>query len=74
MTIRPYAEGWYVDADARRRGVGAALLRAGAAWARARGRRELGSDALLENVDAHRAHAALGCEEVGRVVQFRRAL
>src|SRR5688572_18200664 len=35
-----YLEGWYVDPDVRRAGVGAALVRAVEAWARRCGYRE----------------------------------
>jgi aminoglycoside 6'-N-acetyltransferase I len=69
-----YLEGWYVDADLRRTGVGGALVRAAEAWARARGYTEFASDALLENVTSHRAHRALGFSEVERVVLFRKPL
>lgn len=69
-----YLEGWWVDEDARRQGVGAALIAAGEAWARERGYREMASDALLDNDLSHRAHAALGFEEVDRVVQYRKVL
>ena len=68
----PYVEGWYTDPDVRGRGVGAALVAAAERWAAARGYREMASDALLENVDSHRAHAALGFEEVERAVHFRK--
>jgi hypothetical protein len=40
-----YLEGWYVDRDVRRHGIGAALVHAAEAWARERGYRELASDA-----------------------------
>jgi aminoglycoside 6'-N-acetyltransferase I len=69
-----YLEGWWVDADVRRQGVGAALVAAGIAWARARGYRELASDALLDNVTSHRAHEALGFAEVERAVKYRMPL
>lgn len=85
LAERPYAdgcdtspvaflEGWYVDEDVRRTGVGAALVAAGQAWARERGHRELASDALVDNVVSHRAHAALGFEEVERAVRYRMTL
>src|SRR5262245_44245104 len=45
----PYVEGWYVRDDARRRGVGSALMRAAEAWCRDRGYAELGSDARADN-------------------------
>jgi aminoglycoside 6'-N-acetyltransferase I len=69
-----YLEGWYVDPDVRRTGVGAALIRAAEAWAAARGYAEVASDALLDNVDSQRAHAALGFAEVERSVKYRKAL
>jgi aminoglycoside 6'-N-acetyltransferase I len=61
-----YLEGWYVDADVRRRGVGAALVRAAEEWARARGFREFASDTQLANTGSHLAHEALGFTEVER--------
>lgn len=69
-----YLEGWWVDPDARRRGVGAALVRAAEAWARERGHRELASDTTLDNVGSQRAHLALGFVEVERGVHYHRAL
>ena len=69
-----YLEGWYVDADVRRTGVGAALIRAAEAWARAQGHAELASDALLENTVSQQAHEALGFAEVERAVRYRKAL
>jgi aminoglycoside 6'-N-acetyltransferase I len=69
-----YVEAWYVDPDMRRRGVGRALLAAAEDWARASGYREIGSDALLDNVVSHRAHGASGYEEVVRIVVFRKEL
>ena len=69
-----YLEGWYVDPDVRRAGIGAALVRAGEGWARQHGYRELASDALLENAVSQRAHRALGFTEVERVVRYRKSL
>jgi len=69
-----YLEGWFVDADCRGRGVGAALLRAAEAWARDRGYTELASDAELGNVDGQRAHRAVGFQEVGRAVLYLKSL
>ena len=43
-------------------------------WGRSRGCRELGSDTALQNAASAAAHRALGFEEVGRLVAFRRAL
>lgn len=69
-----YIEGWWVDADARRRGVGRALIDAAERWARSKGYTEMGSDALLDNSLSHAAHQALGYEEIERLVMFRKSL
>jgi aminoglycoside 6'-N-acetyltransferase I len=69
-----YLEGWYVDRDARRQGIGAALVRAAEVWARERGYREFASDALLNAIDSQRAHEALGFIEVERAVRYRKRL
>lgn len=69
-----YLEAWYVDPDVRRQGVGAALVAAVEEWARARGYRELASDALLENVISQHAHERAGFTEVERAVKYRKSL
>lgn len=69
-----FLEGWFVDEDVRRQGVGMSLVREAEAWALARGLSEFASDALLENDVSHRAHLALGFEEVERAVRYRKAL
>jgi len=69
-----FLEGWWVDDDVRRTGVGRALIEAVEEWARGRGFTELGSDALLDNTLSHTAHRALGFEERERVVYFRKRL
>jgi aminoglycoside 6'-N-acetyltransferase I len=69
-----YLEGWWVDPQFRRRGVGAALIAAAETWAKAQGHSELASDALLDNVVSQAAHVRLGFIEVERVVLFRKAL
>jgi aminoglycoside 6'-N-acetyltransferase I len=40
-----YVEGWFVDPDSRRQGIGRALVRAAEDWARAKGCSQMGSDA-----------------------------
>ncbi len=69
-----FVEGIYVIPAARRKGVAAALIDAVEHWARSRGCTELASDALLENQSSHSFHRAVGFEETGRVVYFRKAL
>jgi aminoglycoside 6'-N-acetyltransferase I len=69
-----YIEGWYVDEDVRRRGVGRALVQAAEAWARSRGCRQMASDAELWNDVSHQAHGALGYHEAARLVLFKKDL
>src|SRR3954470_2308819 len=69
-----YLEGWYVDPDARRQGVGAALVRAAEAWARENGYREFASDVELDNDISQRAHASLGFRATSRVVNYIKRL
>lgn len=85
LSIRPYAEGcetdrvaflegWYVEADARRAGVGRALVAAAEEWARRTGCTEFGSDALIDNDTSAAAHTALGFEFVEAIRCFRKAV
>jgi putative acetyltransferase len=84
-TLRPYAEdcvtrpvgyveGWFVDADQRRLGIGRGLLTAAEEWAAARGCREMASDAAIDNTVSRTAHVALGFEESSRAVHLRKWL
>ena len=69
-----YIEGWYVDPEFRRAGVGTALALAAEEWARDLGLTELASDAEIENSVGLRAHLALGFQQAGRIIQFRKSL
>ena len=69
-----YIEGWFMDADLRRQGLGAALVKAVEQWARNQGLREIASDAEMENEISVSAHQGLGYEPVVTLVCFRKAL
>jgi aminoglycoside 6'-N-acetyltransferase I len=69
-----YVEGWWVDPDARRQGVGAALMRAAEGWARELGLTEIASDCDFDNEPSLRAHEALGFSEAVRVICLRKTL
>ena len=69
-----YLEGWYVAPGARRQGIGRALVRAAEEWARARGCSEFASDTAPDNRVSAAAHRALGFDEVGLVLCFRKDL
>jgi len=70
----PHVEGWYVEAFARERGVGRALMHAAEDWARANGFVELASDTEPWNDGSLAAHAHCGFQEVERLVKFRKVL
>lgn len=63
-----YLEGWWVDPDLRRTGVGCQLLAAAEEWARAKGWREMASDTDLGNAARH---AVRVLDHYGRVVLRR---
>jgi aminoglycoside 6'-N-acetyltransferase I len=69
-----YIEGWYVDPEFRRAGVGSALLDAAENWGLSLRLTEMASDSDLGNELGQQAHLARGFQEVGRVVRFRKAL
>ena len=69
-----FLEGLYVAPAHRRQGVCRALVSAASIWVAAEGCSEFASDSLVENVDAHAVHRALGFVETERVVYFCKAL
>lgn len=69
-----YLEGWWVDADLRRTGVGRRLVAAAEDWARAKGCREMASDTDVGKDASIAAHAALGYQQVGQVIPFKKRL
>ena len=85
LSIRAYAEGcetdrvaflegWYVAPEARRHGVGRALVAAAERWAELQGCTEFASDAVLDNIESASAHAALGFEETVQIRCFRKPI
>ena len=69
-----YLEGWYVDSDMRRRGVGRRLVEKAEEWARGRGCLEMASDTTPRYNNSPAAHKALGYEEVKHRIHFRKDL
>ncbi len=69
-----YLEGWYVVPEARRRGVGRALVDAAEHWGRAQDCAEFASDTQIDNDVSIAAHRALGFEDAGLVRCFRKEL
>jgi aminoglycoside 6'-N-acetyltransferase I len=69
-----YLEGWYVAPDARRAGVGLALIQAAERWAASQHCTEFGSDSEIDNEISRAAHLNAGFEETGRVRTYRKRI
>ena len=69
-----YLEGWFVTAAERRSGVGRALVEAAERWGRSLGCTEFASDTAPTNIASIAAHTAVGFENAGTVLCFRKSL
>lgn len=69
-----YLEGWFVEPEFRRSGIGRALVREAENWARRRGATEMASDAEIGNEMSLKAHLNLGYTETSRLVHLRKDL
>ncbi|HMS41203.1 MAG TPA: GNAT family N-acetyltransferase [Pyrinomonadaceae bacterium] len=69
-----YLEGWFVEENYRRFGIGRQLVKAAEKWARSKGCGEMASDAEVGNESSLRAHLNLGYEETSRLVHLRKEL
>lgn len=69
-----YLEGWYVEKDFRKLGIGKELVRKAEEWARGKDCTEMASDAELGNELSLKAHLGLGYEETSRLIHMRKAL
>lgn len=69
-----YLEGWFVEENYRRFGVGRQLVKSAENWARKKGCEEMASDAEVGNELSLRAHLKLGYEETSRLVHLRKDL
>jgi len=69
-----YVEGWFVSEEARRQGIGAALLLAAEAWAREQGCKEMASDTQMHNLTSQCVHETLGFEVAERAILYRKTL
>src|SRR5262245_47123438 len=70
----PFLEGIWAEPRFRQQGLGAQLIAHIETILAARGFREIGSDALIDNRVSHAAHRAWGFSEIERVVYFRKVL
>ena len=69
-----FLEAIYVTPSSRHQGIARKLVAAAEDWARERGCPEFASDALIDNLDSHAFHRAIGFAEQERVVCFSKPL
>lgn len=69
-----YLEGWFVDPEHRKNGVGRELVRNAENWARQKGCTEMASDAEVGNEGSLNAHTSLGYDITSRLVHLRKEL
>jgi aminoglycoside 6'-N-acetyltransferase I len=69
-----YLEGWFVEEEYRRYGVGRRLVRSAENWARSKGCTEMASDSEIGNDLSLKAHLNLGYDETSRLVHLRKDL
>ena len=69
-----YLEGWYVQSEQRRQGVGRSLIAAAEQWAADQGCSEFASDAEVDNEASRQAHLACGFRETGVIRCFIKRL
>lgn len=69
-----YLEGWFVEPDYRKSGIGGKLVRAAENWAREKGCTEMASDSEIGNDLSLIAHQNIGYQETSRLVHLRKDL
>ena len=69
-----YLEGWFVEENYRKQGIGGTLVEAAEDWAREKDCEEMASDAEVGNELSLKAHQKLGYEETSRLVHLRKIL
>jgi aminoglycoside 6'-N-acetyltransferase I len=69
-----YLEGWFVEENYRKQGIGTRLVKMAEHWAKERGCSEMASDAEIYNETSISAHSKLGYKETSRLVHFRKEL
>lgn len=69
-----YLEGWFVQTEYRKNGIGRELVKAAENWAKSKGCTEMASDSEVGNDLSLRVHQNLGYEETSRLVHLRKDL
>lgn len=69
-----YLEGIFVEETYRHQGLASKLLEECQKWAKTKGCKEFASDCELDNTGSFQFHMALGFEEAGKVICFKKEL
>ena|SRR5687767_13667566 len=69
-----YLEGWFVENNSRRQGIGSELVNHAEKWAKQKGCSEIASDAEIGNELSLNTHTALGYGVTSRLVHLRKVL
>jgi aminoglycoside 6'-N-acetyltransferase I len=69
-----YLEGWFLEPEFRKQGIGRELVRQAEDWAHEKGCTEMASDAEIGNDLSLAAHLKLGYKETSRLVHLRKEL
>jgi len=69
-----YLEGWFVEPEYRRHGVGRALVAGAEKWARTQGCTEMASDTEVGNEQSLAAHQAFGYDISSKLIHLRKDL
>ncbi len=69
-----YLEGIFVRENDRGTGLGRRLAEEVQSWGQAQGCSEFASDAMLDNVESRRFHAAIGFAEAAEIVAFCKSI
>lgn len=69
-----YLEGWFIEPEFRKQGIGRELVRQAEIWAHEKGCTEMASDAEIGNDLSLAAHLNLGYKETSRLVHLRKEL
>lgn len=69
-----YIEGWYVEPEYRRKGIGTKLIKSAEQWVLEKGLSEVAVDTNLENVVSQKAYQTLGFKEIDRLVLYKKPL
>jgi|SRR5882757_6063341 len=69
-----YLEGWFVEPQYRRHGIGRALVAVAEKWARSEGCTEMASDTEVGNDESLAAHRAFGYHISSKLIHLRKDL